>query len=81
MPTSTFIVAFKDSTPDDMVEQQILAAEAAGAKIIHRYNSTFRGFSLEVPDKSVSAMSLRSPFIQSVEADGKVTTQGESLLQ
>lgn len=77
---STFIVTFKNDTPDDIIEQQIKAAEASGAKIIHRYNSAIKGFSVEVPDESVSALSLRSPHIDSIEADGEVTTQGQSLL-
>ncbi|KAG1149640.1 hypothetical protein G6F37_002417 [Rhizopus arrhizus] len=81
MPSTNLIVTFKDDTPHDIIEQQILAAEAAGAKIVHRYNSAIKGFSIEVPDESVSAMSLRSPHIQSVEPDGEVTTQGKSLIK
>lgn len=77
---STFIVTFKDDTPNEVIEQQIKAAEASGAKIVHRYDTAIKGFSVQVPDESVSALSLRSPHVDSIEADGEVTTQGQSLL-
>ncbi|KAG1566344.1 hypothetical protein G6F50_009235 [Rhizopus delemar] len=77
---STFIVTFKNDTPDEIIEQQIENAKASGAEIVHRYNSAIKGFSVKVPDESVSALSLASPHVEAIEADGEVSTQGRSLL-
>ncbi|CAO3704000.1 unnamed protein product [Rhizopus stolonifer] len=79
--SSTFIVTFKSETPDEVIDAQIENAKASGAKIVHRYNSAIKGFSVEVPDECVSALSLTSPHIEAVEADGQVSTQGQSLLK
>ncbi|KAI9258500.1 hypothetical protein BY458DRAFT_518064 [Sporodiniella umbellata] len=81
MSTSTFIVTFKENTPQDVIDKQIKDAEASGSKIVHVYNSTIKGFSVQVPDESVSALSLTSPHIEGIEADGEVSTQGKSLLK
>ncbi|KAG1561409.1 hypothetical protein G6F49_001843 [Rhizopus delemar] len=78
--SSTFIVTFKNDTPDEIIEQQIENAKASGAEIVHRYNSAIKGFSVKVPDESVSALSLASPHVEAIEADGEVSTQGRSLL-
>ncbi|ORX43697.1 hypothetical protein DM01DRAFT_1340655 [Hesseltinella vesiculosa] len=81
MPASTYIVTFNKDTPDEVIEQHAKETEAAGATIKHRYNSAMKGFSVEVPDDIVSALSFDSPHINFVEPDGEVTTQGKSLLK
>lgn len=78
--SSTFIVTFKNGTPDDVIEQHIQKSEASGAIIKHRYNAGIKGYSVEIPDNTVSALSFDHPDIDAVEADGEVTTQGQSLL-
>ncbi|KAF7730254.1 hypothetical protein EC973_002497 [Apophysomyces ossiformis] len=77
--SSNYIVTFKRDTPDDVIEEHIKQTEASGAKITHRYPA-IKGFAVEVPDSVVSTLSLASPHVDSVEADGEVTTQGAKLL-
>ncbi|ORY89991.1 hypothetical protein BCR43DRAFT_499811 [Syncephalastrum racemosum] len=79
--SSTFIVTFKNGTPDNVIENHVQQAEASGAKVKHRYNSAIKGYSVEVPDNTVSTLSFDHPDIQDIEADGEVTTQGASLLK
>lgn len=77
---SHYIVTFKSDTPEDVIEAEAKKVEESGATIKHRYNAAIKGFSVEVPDDSVSSLSLTSPHINFIEADGVVTTQGQSLL-
>ncbi|CAO3636698.1 unnamed protein product [Mucor hiemalis] len=79
--SSNYIVTFKHDTPEDVIEQEAKKVEQSGCTIKHRYNAAIKGFSVEVPDDSVQTLSLTSPHIQGVEADGVVTTQGKALLQ
>jgi hypothetical protein len=78
---ATYIVTFKHDTPENVIEEQIKAAEASGATIKHRYNAAIKGFSVEVPDSSVNSLSLDHPHVENIEADGTVTTQGKALLK
>lgn len=78
---ATYIVRFAHDTPDSVIEKQIKDAEASGATIKHRYNAAIKGFSVEVPDDSVSSLSLEHDKIEAIEADGTVTTQGKALLK
>ncbi|KAI8991067.1 hypothetical protein BDF20DRAFT_831148 [Mycotypha africana] len=80
MSSSTYIVTFARDTADDVIDKHIKEAEQSGCTIKHRYNSAMKGYSVEVPDDSVRSLSFNHPNIQSVEADGEVTTQGKSLL-
>ncbi|KAI7908231.1 uncharacterized protein BX663DRAFT_493461 [Cokeromyces recurvatus] len=80
MSSSNYIVAFKRDTPDEVIDKHIKDCESSGAKIKHRYNAAIKGFSVEVPDETVSALSFNHPQILHVESDGEVTTQGKSLL-
>lgn len=80
MLASHYIVTFKSDTPADVIEKEAKKVEESGATIKHRYNAAIKGFSVEVPDDSVNALSLTSPHIDLIEADGQVTTQGKSLL-
>lgn len=78
---ATYIVTFKKDTPDHVIDEKAKEVEASGSKIVHRYNAAIKGFSVEIPDESVSALSFDSEHITGVEADGTVTTQGKSLLK
>ncbi|KAI9304253.1 hypothetical protein BJ944DRAFT_203006 [Cunninghamella echinulata] len=80
MSSSTFIVAFKSGTPPELIEEHIKATESSGGKVGHRYNSAIKGYSVEVPDNVVNALSLNAPYVEYIEADGEVTTQGKALL-
>ncbi|KAI9470562.1 MAG: hypothetical protein EXX96DRAFT_510848, partial [Benjaminiella poitrasii] len=80
MSSSHYIVTFKRDTPDEVIDQHIKDCESSGAKIKHRYNAAIKGFSVEVPDDTVSTLSFDNPHVTNVEADGEVTTQGKSLL-
>ncbi|KAI8877606.1 hypothetical protein K501DRAFT_40059 [Backusella circina FSU 941] len=79
--SSTYIVTFKKDTPDSVIEEKIKEVEASGSTIGHRYNSAIKGFSVQVPDTSVSTLSFDSEHIEGVEADGEVSTQGKALLK
>ncbi|CDS02786.1 hypothetical protein LRAMOSA00190 [Lichtheimia ramosa] len=83
MTTSNYIITFKKDTPDDVLEAKAKEIEASGAKIKHRYNAALKGFSVEVPDASIQAVSTmtNSEHVDGVEADGEVTTQGAALLK
>jgi hypothetical protein len=78
---ATYIVTFKKDTPDSVIEDKIKEVESAGSTVGHRYNSAIKGFSVEVPDESVSTLSFDSEHIAGVEADGQVSTQGKALLK
>ena len=78
---SHYIVTFKSDTPEHVIEQEAKKVEESGATIKHRYNAAIKGFSVEVPDSQINALSLTSEHINHIEADGVVTTQGQSLLK
>ncbi|KAI8048034.1 uncharacterized protein B0P05DRAFT_500552 [Gilbertella persicaria] len=78
--SSQYIVTFKRDTPSEVIEEKIKEVESSGAKIVHRYDSAIKGFSVSVPDESVNALSFDSDHITGVEADGEVTTQGKALI-
>lgn len=78
---ATYIVTFKRDTPEDVIEKKAQDIESSGAKIVHRYNAAIKGFSVQVPDETVSTLSFDDEHITGVEADGEVTTQGKSLLK
>ncbi|CAO3624586.1 unnamed protein product [Cunninghamella blakesleeana] len=80
MSTSSYIVAFKRGTAPEVIEAEKARVIATGAKIKHEYNAAIIGFSVEVPDDIVSALSFDHPELEYVEADGEVSAQGESLL-
>lgn len=80
MIASNYIVTFKKDTPDEVIEEEAKKIEQSGATIKHRYNAAIKGFSVEVPDETVSTLSFKGDHFQGVEADGEVTTQGQALL-
>lgn len=79
---SNYIITFKSDTPADVLEQRAQDIEASGATITHRYNAALKGFAVKVPDTSVQALGAFNddPHVDSFEADGEVTTQGQALL-
>ncbi|KAI7886794.1 hypothetical protein K492DRAFT_189895 [Lichtheimia hyalospora FSU 10163] len=82
MSSSNYIITYPNDTPDHVLEAKATAIEASGAKIKHRYNAAIKGFAVEVPDASVSAMGevKADPDVTNMEADGEVSTQGQALL-
>jgi hypothetical protein len=42
---------FKSATPASVIEKAIKDVEAAGGRIIHRYEATILGFAAELPDQ------------------------------
>ncbi|KAI7867271.1 hypothetical protein BDF14DRAFT_1881890 [Spinellus fusiger] len=78
--SSSYIVSFKKDTPDSVIDAEIAKVEASGATIKDRYRSAIKGFSVEVPDSIVNSLSFDQEHVNFVEADGEVTTQGQSLI-
>ncbi|KAI8366639.1 uncharacterized protein BYT42DRAFT_587317 [Radiomyces spectabilis] len=81
MGSSSVIVTFKFDTPDAVIEEHVRATEANGGIIKHRYNAAIKGYSVEIPDDAVQSFSFDDAAIDAVEADGELTTQGQSLLR
>ncbi|KAI9016378.1 hypothetical protein CLU79DRAFT_763572 [Phycomyces nitens] len=79
--SSSYIVTFKKDTPQEVIDQEIEKVKATGAEIKHVYNSSIKGFSVSVPDSLVSSLSFDNEHVNFVEADGEVSTQGQSLLK
>ncbi len=50
-----------------------------GGKVTHRYESALLGFAAELPDSSVSAMTLH-PHVHYVEPDGEVTAYAREIM-
>ncbi|KAI8099414.1 uncharacterized protein BX664DRAFT_354834 [Halteromyces radiatus] len=81
MSVSNYIVTFKADTPQQVIDEHIKQAEAAGATIKHRYQSAIRGYSVSVPDDAVTALDNTHPQLDFIEPDGEVTTQGQTYLK
>jgi hypothetical protein len=77
---SNYIVTFKKGTPASVIDEQAKKAEEAGATIKHRYTSAILGYAVSVPDGAINAFDASHPDVDFVEADGEVTTQGQTLL-
>ncbi|KAL0073954.1 hypothetical protein J3Q64DRAFT_1779852 [Phycomyces blakesleeanus] len=79
--SSSYIVTFKKGTPQEIIDAEAKKVEETGATITHRYNSAIHGYAVSVPDSIVSSLSLANEHVDGVEADGEVSTLGQSLLQ
>ncbi|KAI8065854.1 hypothetical protein BC940DRAFT_68039 [Gongronella butleri] len=77
--SSHYIVTFKKTTPDDVIEKHIKDSQDAGCTIKHRYNAAIKGYSVEVPDDSLHALAVNE-HVNFIEADGEVSTQGQAKL-
>lgn len=55
-------------------------AKSKGCTIGHVYKTTTKGYSVQVPDDAVNALSTHENIV-AIEADGEVTTQGKALLK
>lgn len=79
-PASSFIVTFKKDTPQDVIDKHMEEAKSKGCTIGHVYKTTTKGYSVQVPDDAVNALSTHENIV-AIEADGEVTTQGKALLK
>ncbi|CAO3607823.1 unnamed protein product [Cunninghamella echinulata] len=57
MSASTIMVIFKPDTSKEVIEKHINDAEASGAIIKHRYETSLKGYAVEIPDNVVSTFS------------------------
>ncbi|KAF9283819.1 hypothetical protein BGZ68_005080 [Mortierella alpina] len=74
------IVVFKSGTPASEIENAISNVESQGGNITHRYESALLGFSAELPDSSVMAMT-DNVHVDYVEPDGEVTAYARKAME
>ncbi|KAF8648753.1 hypothetical protein AX16_006194 [Volvariella volvacea WC 439] len=72
-----YIVVFKDEVSPEAIEDYARRVRTSGGEVTHHYDLVFKGFSAVIPDSFLSALRSDS-FIDYIEPDGVVTTQGAS---
>ncbi|ETW81079.1 peptidase inhibitor I9 [Heterobasidion irregulare TC 32-1] len=71
-----YIVVFKPSTSEDVINRQADDLAANGGTVHSRYDSVLKGFSATIPDAYLQSLTaLQGDIIDYIEPDGIVTTQ------
>ncbi|KAJ3162664.1 hypothetical protein HDU86_003637 [Geranomyces michiganensis] len=73
-----YIVIFKSDTPKEVIDQAAKDVEAKGGSIGHRYDTTMRGFSAQVPDGLLTTFKEHKN-LDYIEADGEVSAYAKSV--
>jgi len=73
-----YIVVFKDTATDDEITQYVDQVNNNGGTVSNRFESSLKGFAAAIPDQALNSLQASitdgGP-IESIEADGIVTTQ------
>ncbi|KAI0315478.1 serine proteinase inhibitor IA-1 [Amylostereum chailletii] len=71
-----YIVVFKKTASDEVIEQHANDVAKAGGAVHSRYDTVLRGFSASIPEAHLTQLqSLQGGDIDYIEPDGVVTTQ------